>query len=218
MQAVWAAALAAVLAGPMMASPVMAEGHADTVFAQAMAAHKAGDFATAAQGFRSLADGIHGDAQYNLAVLYVRGEGVLQSDRAAFYWGWMARIYGIAEAAQLIDILTPRLTEDARHEIGDRLRAELHQRVDGGDTRAMLGLARVYEELQETPDLQTAYAWRVIAATLGVADAALLRDATALMLDDDTRLSAQEDATRLFAAWCEKAGAEAPACQGLEVN
>lgn len=207
--------LASVVAALLVSAPIAVQSQtSNEVFADAMAAHKAGQFSDAASLFRQLADSVHGDAQYNLAVLYYNGEGVLQSDRSAYYWAWMARFYGIPEAGVVVDLLKPKLTDEARYETADKLLLDLKMRIERGDLQAMLGIARVYEELLEKPDVQAAYTWRIIAAAMGVKGALLLRDATALMLTPDQRMDGQSDATSLFADWCEKAGNDAPACNG----
>ena len=207
-----AALIAALLGGAATAQT------SDQLFADAMAAHKSGRLSEAAAMFRDLADSVHGDAQYNLAVLYYNGEGVLQSDRSAYYWAWMARFYGIADASVVVDLLTPKLTDEAKFETADKLIEDLELRIERGDLQAMLGIARVYEELAEQPDVEAAYTWRIIAAALGANGAALLRDATALMLTSEQRMAGQDAAEVLFGDWCEKAGADAPACHGSLVE
>lgn len=209
-----ATALVAVL---LAASPVSAQT-SDQLFADALSAHKAGQLSTAATIFRRLADSVHGDAQYNLAVLYYNGEGVLQSDRAAYYWAWMSRFYGVSEASVIVNLLEKKLTREAKYETADKLITDLNLRIERGDLQAMLGIARVYEELAEEQDVQAAYTWRVIAAAMGAKGATLLRDATALMLTSQQRMDGQAEAAKIFADWCEKVGDEAPACNGKLVE
>ena len=204
---------ASFVAACFAATVAMGEPSNET-FQKASAAHKAGRYAEAATLFRELAESVHGDAQYNLAVLFYKGEGVLQSDKSAFYWAWMARIYGIPDASVIIDLLDRTLTNEARFETADKLLEDLTVRIDRGDLRAMLGIARVYEELLETPDPVAAYTWRIIAAAMQVEGAALLRDATAISLSADLRMEGQAKADQLFNEWCKKAGADAPACHG----
>jgi len=57
-----------------------------------------GDFATAVQEFRPLAEQGDADAQFRLGVLYYEGEGVPQNDAEAIKWYRKAAEQGLAKA------------------------------------------------------------------------------------------------------------------------
>ena len=63
-----------------------------------MAAAKAGDFKTALQEWRPLADQGHKAAQFNLGMTYEYGLGVTQSDKQAVKWFTLAADQGFSEA------------------------------------------------------------------------------------------------------------------------
>jgi hypothetical protein len=67
-------------------------------FDAGMAAYKRGDYATAFREFKPLAEKGDAVAQYNLAQLYRRGEGVPQDYSDAFRWYRLAAAQGNAQA------------------------------------------------------------------------------------------------------------------------
>ena len=67
-------------------------------FEKALDAYKAGDYETAVQEWRPLADQGHAEAQYELGNMYARGLGVTEDDAAALRWFRRAADQGHAEA------------------------------------------------------------------------------------------------------------------------
>lgn len=76
----------------------------------ASAAYKKGDLAAAFAQFKELAELGQPTAQYNLAVMYARGEGIAMSNTNAHAWASLAAASGEASAAALRDRLEPELT------------------------------------------------------------------------------------------------------------
>ena len=72
---------------------------ADT-FDDAVSAYQSGDFDTAAKTLRKLAEQGHVIAQYNLGILYDKGQGVLQDSAEALKWYRLAAEQGHADAQQ----------------------------------------------------------------------------------------------------------------------
>ena len=72
-------------------SPVVAQD-----FQKGFAAYKAGDYATALQEWTPLAEAGYEVAQYNLAVMYDDGKGVLQDYKEAVKWYRLAAEQGYA--------------------------------------------------------------------------------------------------------------------------
>ena len=58
----------------------------EPTFDEAFAAYKRGDYATAAKGYRVHADKGHADAQYNLGLMYMNGQGVRRDNGQALTW------------------------------------------------------------------------------------------------------------------------------------
>jgi len=76
-----------------VAAPVMAQE-----FDKGLAAARAGDYATALQEWRPLAEQGHAQGQYNLGVLYANGMGVPQDYAEAVNWYRLAAEQGHANA------------------------------------------------------------------------------------------------------------------------
>lgn len=73
-------------------------------------AYVKGDFAAAFQQFKELAELGQPHAQFNLAVMYARGEGVTASNTNAHAWASLAAQNGEARGKGLADKLEPMLT------------------------------------------------------------------------------------------------------------
>ena len=194
----WTLALIAALAVPPMAL-------ADP-FAAALADAAAGRHGQAAAGFHALAQTGDAEAAYNLAVLFLTGQGVPQNQPEAAYWAWRARLGGVPQAEVLVARLTDQLDAEARHVLAGRLEAALTPQARAGDGAAMLSLAAVMLHLRPTPDAVQAHAWQSIAAALDVPGAVEARDAGLRAMDSAHRRAAEAGAMVAFQTWCRDKG------------
>ena len=92
--------LSVVAVSAVLTAPVCAQD-----FDKGLAAHQAGDYATALQEWRPLAE--QGDyiAQYNLGFMYKNGEGVPQDYKEAASWYLKAAEQGYASAQHNLGIM-----------------------------------------------------------------------------------------------------------------
>ena len=67
-------------------------------FQKGLAAARSGDFATALREWTPLAKQGDADAQFSLGVMYEKGEGVAQDNKAAVKWYTLAAEQGLADA------------------------------------------------------------------------------------------------------------------------
>ena len=67
-------------------------------FDKGLAAYEAGDFATALAEWKPLAGQGYANAQYNLALMYDSGQGVIEDDKEAVKWYRLAAEQGVANA------------------------------------------------------------------------------------------------------------------------
>ena len=170
----------------------------------------------AAAIFDRMAKAGDGDAQFNLALLFDTGLGVPQNDREAIYWAWRARLAGVAQARSLLTKLAPQTTPALRKDVSDRLLADLQPRILAGEGRAMLEQSVVLAELLEKPDVEGAYVWQTLAASLGTPNAATARDATLRLIAPDKRAAAQDRAMAQLKSLCEGGSlAGSPLCAAL---
>ena len=95
-------ALLAVLLG----TPLAAEQTLD----EAVAAYERRDYATAIRGFRVHAEQGLASAQYNLGLMYTKGEGVPEDDVLAYAWLNLAAAQGNKNAIEGKDVIRPDMT------------------------------------------------------------------------------------------------------------
>lgn len=67
-------------------------------FKQGIEAYTKGDYATALEKFKPLAEDGHAQSQYNLGVMYRQGQGVPQDDKEAVAWWTKAAEQGHTDA------------------------------------------------------------------------------------------------------------------------
>lgn len=196
----------------LLAAPAFADEEA---LARATAAIRDGRSAEAALIYRDLALAGDGAAQFNLGLLYLNGRGVPQSHAEALYWGWRARLTGVAEAQALIARMVPVVTPNLRKDIAARLIADLQPRIDAGEGRAMLELAGVYLEVLPEPDLMQGFQWQALAAALEVPGADEAREATGQRLTAEDRLKAEAQAVEVLRGLCGKGLKDSPLCTAM---
>lgn len=194
------------VAGLILAQPALADP-----FATAVADAAAGRHGEAAAGFHALALSGDAEAAYNLALLFMSGQGLPQNHIEAAYWAWQARLAGLTQAGPLLSQLSGRLDRAGQQSVADRLEAALSPLAAQGDGAAMLSLAAVMQHVRPTPDLSQAHAWQSIAAALDVPGAIVARDASLQAMDTASRTRAEAEAMAAFQAWCRNRGAAAPA-------
>ncbi len=74
--------------------------------------YERGDYDTALKEFRPLAEQGHAEAQYNLGVMYVQGQGVPKDYVLAHMWLNLAAGKGMKEAVKGRDFLRKLMTPD----------------------------------------------------------------------------------------------------------
>ena len=78
-----------------------------------LAAYMRGDYATALQEWRPLAERGDAEAQFNLGLMYARGHGVAQDYITAHVWFNIAASNGNTKASENRDIVASKLSGDA---------------------------------------------------------------------------------------------------------
>jgi TPR repeat protein len=92
-----------VLVAVLLCGPARAD-----LFTAQLAYHKA-DYERAFKDYRELAELGQPVAQYSLAIMYAKGQGVRQSDLNAYAWATLAAESGEARGKSLADELRPGL-------------------------------------------------------------------------------------------------------------
>ena len=118
-------------------------------FDEGVAAYKRGDYATALREWHPLAEQGNAGAQYNLGVMYDKGEGVTQDNAEAVKWYRKAAEQGVAEAQYNLGLMY-------RNGLGvpqDNAEAVKWYRkaAEQGDARAQVVLGTMYELGRKVP-------------------------------------------------------------------
>jgi TPR repeat protein len=134
-------------------------------FAKGRSAYESGDYATAFKEFNPLAEQGHGEAQYNLGMMYNDGQGVTQDYETAFKWFKLAAEHNRA--------VKPGASEGAVK----AQEAVFKYMQDLYINRAMYNLGAMYNNGDGVDrDFVRAYMWMKIAASQGNENAVLGRD------------------------------------------
>ena len=159
-------------------------------FQKGLTAYQAGDYATALQEWRPLAEQGNTDAQSNLGLMYQNGEGVLQDYAEAIKWYRLAAEQGLASAQYNLGNMVRRgsgvLQDYAEAVKWYRLAAEQ------GYTSAQYNLGVMYHNgLGVLQDNIIAHMWFNIAAANGDKEAGEKRDETAAKMTPASIAEAQ---------------------------
>jgi TPR repeat protein len=171
---------------------------------EALTAIAQGQYPQAAATFYSLAQQDDLTAAYNLSVLFVLGQGVVQSDVDAAYWAWRAFLSRLPDAGPLAELTLTTLDDPERDTVAKRLTEWLEPGAIAGDGQRLLALAVVKAIVQPTPDLMAAHSLQSLAAALGHPGAAEARNRTLLQMPPSERPLAQDAAIAGFREWCAK--------------
>lgn len=195
----WNRTVIAVVLGALGAGAMaQTDGGAANPFQNAVKAVQARDFATASALFETLAQDDDYDAQFNLAVLLRAGQGRPQNFVQALEWSLLAQLGGVERAIKFSADLSELVTPDAQSAILERIDLRLRERLGRGDRSAIMQYIEFNSTTLPEPDMQRAYVWSLIAAALGLENAAVKRDEIMAELETDVILASQDEARMLF--------------------
>ena len=166
-------ALAAAILVLSFAVPVVAGPLEDS-----RAAYERGDFATAERLFRPLAEHGNAIAQYNLGVMYYKGDGVPQSYPDAVFWYRHAAWQGDASAQLELGVMCYK-GQGTLQNYAEAL-TWFRKAADQGSAQAQINLGAIYANGQGVPqDYIHAHMWLSLAAAKSETRAVELRDIVA---------------------------------------
>jgi len=144
-------------------------------FQAGLAAYNQGDYATALKEWQSLAEQGDAPAQFNLGVLYEKGQGVPQGYGAAVRWYRLAAKQGHAHAQFNLGSMY-RLGQGVLQDYGEAARW-YRLAADQSVATAQINLAILYGDgLGVLKDYVQAHMWAYLAATQNQENATKLRD------------------------------------------
>jgi TPR repeat protein len=139
-------------------------------FDEAVAAAKRGDHAAAYQIWSVLAEGGDPAAQFNIAMMYVRGEGVERDLQQAANWFRKSAEQGRVDAQARLGALYAH-GQGVQQDFGEAARW-LNKAAEGGDSPSQYDLAVLYANgTGVEQDYSAAYYWFTMAAVGGFSPA-----------------------------------------------
>jgi len=154
-------------------------------------AYHRGDYATALREWQPLAKQGQADAQYNLGLLYAKGQGVQKDDAQARQWYEKAAVQGHVDA----QVNLGSLYDYGRGGPQDfKMAVRWYRRsADQGNDLAQRRLGLLYERgdgVQQ--DYVQAYMWYTLGAATGVKAGVVMRDELAVQMTSEQLLAAKK--------------------------
>ena len=138
----------------------------------------------------------------NAQLLYCKilfsGDLTPQDFEKSYFWGFSALLGGLKTSSNILEKLEKYLADDQISEITLKLKDFLEQKAFAKDKRAIIQIAKLYENFTEPPDLINAYTWYNIAVAQGIKTAKSKRDEILDELNEKDLLDAQSLSIKLF--------------------
>jgi len=138
------------------------------------------------------------NAQLLYSKILFSGDLTPQDFENSYFWGFSALLGGLKKSSIILEKLDKYLTEKQIEEITIKLRDFLEKRAFIRDKRAIIQIAKLYENFTEPPDLVNAYTWYNIAVAQGIKTAKPKRDEVIDNLSEKDLLEAQSLSIKLF--------------------
>lgn len=138
------------------------------------------------------------NAQLLYSKILFSGDLTPQDFENSYFWGFSALLGGLKKSSKILEKLSKYLTEEQIKGITTKLIKFLEERAYAKDTRAIVQIAKIYENFTEPPDLINAYTWYNIAVAQGIKTAKSKRDEVLNSLNEQDLLDAQSLSIKLF--------------------
>ena len=138
------------------------------------------------------------NAQLLYSKILFSGDLTPQDFENSYFWGFSALLGGLKKSSIILKKLDKYLTEKQIEDITIKLRDFLEKRAFIRDKRAIIQIAKLYENFTEPPDLVNAYTWYNIAVAQGIKTAKPNRDEVIDNLSEKELLDAQALSIKLF--------------------
>ena len=138
------------------------------------------------------------DAQLLYSKILFSGDLTPQDFENSYFWGFSALLGGLKKASNILEKLSEYLTEEQIRDITAKLLEFLEKKAYEKDKRAIVQIAKIYENFTEPPDLINAYTWYNIAVAQGIKTAKSKRDEVLNSLNEKDLLDAQSLSIKLF--------------------
>ena len=138
------------------------------------------------------------NAQLLYSKILFSGDLTPQDFENSYFWGFSALLGGLKKSSNILEKLSKYLTEEQIKGITTKLVEFLEKRAYANDKRAIVQIAKIYENFTEPPDLINAYTWYNIAVAQGIKTEKSKRDEVLNNLKEQDLLEAQSLSIKLF--------------------
>ena len=138
------------------------------------------------------------NAQLLYSKILFSGDLIPQDFENSYFWGFSALLGGLKKSSIVLEKLDEYLTDEQINEITIKLREFLEKRAFEKDKKAIIQIAKIYENFTEPPDLINAYTWYNIAVAKGIKTAKPKRNEVLDSLKEKDLLEAQSLSIKLF--------------------
>ena len=138
------------------------------------------------------------NAQLLYSKILFSGDLTPQDFENSYFWGFSALLGGLKKSSNILEKLSKYLTEEQIKDIITKLIEFLEERAYAKDKRAIVQIAKIYENFSDPPDLINAYTWYNIAVAQGIKTAKSKRDEVLNNLNEQDLLDAQSLSIKLF--------------------
>ena len=155
-------------------------------------------FQEAIKKLQILSEQNNGHAQLLYSKILYSGDLIPQNFEKSYFWGLSALLGGLKKSSIILEKLSNYLTEKQVAEITTQLKEFLESRAFTKDKRAIIQIAKLYENFTEPSDFINAYTWYNIAVAQGIKTAKSKRDEVLDNLNEKELLDAQTLSIKLF--------------------
>ena len=138
------------------------------------------------------------NAQLLISKIFLTGDLTPQDFENSYFWASSALLGGLKKSQKILKKLDGYLTEKQINEIKEKLRIFLEKRAIDNDKRAIVQIAKLYENYLDQPDMINAYTWYNIAVAQGIKSAKTKRNEILNELSEKDLLEAQSLSIKLF--------------------
>jgi TPR repeat protein len=138
------------------------------------------------------------NAQLLISKIFLTGDLTPQDFENSYFWASSALLGGLKKSQIILKNLDGYLTEKQINKIKEKLRMFLEKRAIDNDKRAIVQIAKLYENYLDQPDMINAYTWYNIAVAQGIKSAKTKRNEILNELSEKDLLEAQSLSIKLF--------------------
>ncbi len=137
-------------------------------------------------------------AQLLISKILFAGDLTPQDFENSYFWASSALLGGLKKSNKILEKLDKYLSEEQINKIKEKLRTFLEKRAIDNDKRAIVQIAKLFENYIDPPDMINAYTWYNIAVAQGIKSAKSKRDEILSELNEKDLLEAQSLSIKLF--------------------